>query len=99
MSRGVFTKVIRGAHAWVRQAEESLEAAIASHGPGQPVGWGTATSYYLPMSYALMGLEAKTLGDMKPQLAHARELLRPTPDERMWLPYLGDGLDAGVASM
>ncbi|MHB1034880.1 MAG: acetyl-CoA decarbonylase/synthase complex subunit alpha/beta [Pirellulales bacterium] len=99
MSREVFTKVIRGAHAWVRQAEQSLEAAVAAHGPGQPVGWGTATSYYLPMSYALMGLEAKTLADLKPQLAHARDLLRPTPDERLWLPYLGDGLDAGVAAM
>ena len=99
MSREVFTKVIRGAHAWAAQAEEGLQAAIAAHGPDQPVGWGTQTSYYLPMSYALMGLEAKTLGDLRVQLAHARELLPPAPTEQLWLPYLGDGLDAGVASM
>ena len=99
MSREVFTKVIRGAHAWVRQAEEQLQAAIAEHGPDRPVGWGLQTSYYLPMSYALMGLEAKTLGDLRAQVAHARELLRPEPAEALWLPYLGDGLDAGAASM
>jgi acetyl-CoA synthase len=99
MSREVFTKVIRGAHAWAEQAEEGLRAAIAEHGPERPVGWGVQTSYYLPMSYALMGLEAKTLGDLEKQLAHVRELLRPAPPEQLWLPYLGDGLDAGVASM
>ena len=32
-------------------------------------------------------------------MTHARELLRPEPGEAMWLPYLGDGLDAGAASM
>ena len=99
MSREVFTNVIRGAHAWVRQAEEKLQAALAEHGPEKPVGWGLQTSYYLPMSYALMGLEVKTIGDLRAQAAHARELLRPEPGEEMWLPYLGDGLDAGAASM
>jgi len=99
MSREVFSKVIRGAHAWVEQAEGALQAAIAEQGADRPVGWGTQTSYFLPMSYALMGLEAKTLGDMTAQLAHARELLRPVPAQAQWLPYLGDGLDAGVAAM
>ena len=32
MSKQVFTQVIRGAHEWVRQAEEALEKAIAEHG-------------------------------------------------------------------
>ncbi len=99
MSRQVFTQVIRGAHDWVRQAEEKLEKAIAKHGADKPVGWGPMTAYNLPMSYSLMGLEVKTLGDMKPQVEHARELLRPVPTDDLWLPYLGDGLDAGAATM
>jgi len=99
MSKEVFTQVIRGAHQWVKQAEEALDKAIAEQGPDKPVGWGPQTAYYLPMSYSLMGLEAKTIGDLKPQVEHARELLGPIPSEDLWLPYLGDGLDAGAATM
>jgi len=99
MSRQVFTQVIRGAHEWVRQAEEGLEKALAEHGPDKPVGWGPLTAFSLPMSYSLMGLEAKTLGGMKPQVEHAREILGPVPSDELWLPYLGDGLDAGAATM
>lgn len=99
MSKQVFTQVIRGAQAWVRQAEEALEKALARHGPDKPVGWGGQTAYCLPMSYALMGLEVRTVGDLRAQVAHARELLKPVPSEEVWLPYLGDGLDAGVATM
>ena len=99
MSKQVFTQVIRGAHQWVKQAEEGLEQALAKHGPDTPIGWSDYTAYNLPMSYALMGLEVKTLGDLKPQVEHARELLRPVPTDELWLPYLGDGLDAGAATM
>lgn len=99
MSKQVFTQVIRGAHEWVRQAEEALQKALAEHGPDKPVGWGPATAYNLPMSYSLMGLEVKTVGELKPQVEHARELLRPVPSDDLWLPYLGDGLDAGAATM
>ncbi len=99
MSKQVFTKVIRGAHEWVRQAEEALQKALAEHGPDKPVDWGGLTVYCLPMSYSLMGLEVKTVGGLKPQVEHARELLKPIPSDDLWLPYLGDGLDAGVATM
>ena len=68
MSKQVFTQVIRGAHAWVEQAEKALDEAIAKSGPDTPVGWGPLTAYNLPMSYSLMGLEAKTLGDLRPQI-------------------------------
>ncbi len=99
MSKEVFTQVIRGAHEWVAQAERAFDKALAEHGPDKPVGWGPLTVYNLPMSYALMGLEIKTIGDLKAQVQHARELLRPVPSDEMWLPYLGDGLDAGAATM
>jgi acetyl-CoA synthase len=99
MSKQVFTRVIRGAHEWVRRAEEALEKALDEHGPDKPVGWGPLTAYYLPMSYSLMGLEVKTIAELKTQVEHARELLKPEPSEELWLPYLGDGLDAGAATM
>lgn len=99
MSKQVFTQVIRGAHRWVEQAEQALEQALAEHGPDKPVGWGAQTAYYLPMSYSLMGLEVKTVGELRAQVEHARELLRPIPSDDLWLPYLGDGLDAGAATM
>jgi acetyl-CoA synthase len=99
MSKQVFTKVVRGAHQWVKEAEEALEKAIAEYGPEKPVGWELQTSYCLPMSYALMGLEVKTVGDLQAQVRHARELLSPIPSDELWLPYLGAGLDAGAASM
>jgi len=99
MSKQTFTQVIRGAHEWVRQAEEKYDAALAKYGADKEVGWGPLTVYDLPMSYAMMGLEVKTLGDMKPQIEHARELLAPVPSEDLWLPYLGDGMDAGAAAM
>lgn len=99
MSKEVFTQVIRGAHDWVRQAEQKLDAAIAEHGEDTPIGWGPATAYNLPMSYSLMGLEVKKLSELRPQVEHARELLRPIPTDNLWLPYLGDGLDAGAATM
>ncbi len=99
MSKQVFTQVIRGAHTWVRQAEEALAKALTEYGPDKPIGWGPATAYYLSMSYSLMGLEVKTLGELKPQVEHARELLGEVPTDELWLPYLGDGLDAGAATM
>jgi acetyl-CoA synthase len=99
MSRDVFTRVIRGAHEWVRQAEEAYARALASHGGDTPIGWGPLTVYCLPMSYALMGLEVRTLGDLRAQIEHARRLLKPVPSDRTWLPYLGDGLDAGAATL
>ena len=99
MSREVFTQVIRGAHEWVRQAEQALEKALADYGPDKPVGWGPQTAYYLSMSYSLMGLEVRTIGQLRPQIQHARELLKPIPSDEVWLPYLGDGLDAGAATM
>ena len=99
MSKQVFIQVIRGAQEWVGQAEEAYEKALSEHGPDKEIGWGPLTAYSLPMSYSLMGLEVKTLGDMKPQVEHARELLKPVPSDDLWLPYLGDGLDAGAATM
>jgi acetyl-CoA synthase len=51
------------------------------------------------MIHALMGLEVTKLGQLKEVVEHCQELMSAPPEGEMWLPYLGDGLDAGVATL
>ena len=46
-----------------------------------------------------MGLDVTKLSDLRPVVAHCRELVPKEPADRLWLPYLGDGLDAGAATL
>ena len=98
MSREVIAAVIRGAHGFVEEAEKKLTEAIKAKGEDQKLEF-PETAFYLPMAYSLMGAEVKTLGELKPVVAHCRELLPEVPAEGVWLPYLGDGLDSGIATM
>jgi len=98
MSKIIASAAIRGAHELVRQAEAGFEAARESKGESVAIGFPD-TAYYLPMAHALMGLQIRTLGGLKPVLAHARELLGVVPQDRLWFPYLGTALDAGIATL
>jgi acetyl-CoA synthase len=98
MSRQVISAVIRGAEGFVSEAEGGLAAAVKEKGERCAVAF-PGTAFYLPMAYALMGLEAKTLADLKTIVAHCRSLVRQPPSDRRWFPYLGDGLDAGAAAL
>lgn len=98
MSHEVISAVIRGAKGFVEEADEKLTAALAKHGPDKAVGF-PETAFYLPMACALMGIEAKKLSDLRPVVDHCKELLPPEPAKDMWLPYLGDGLDSGAATL
>jgi acetyl-CoA synthase len=98
MSRQVITAVIRGAGGFVGEAEAKLAEALRARGEDFKVQF-PETAFFLPMAYALMGLEVRTLADMKPVVAHCRELLPAVPADRLWLPYLGDGLDSGIAAL
>ncbi|MFH0915833.1 MAG: acetyl-CoA decarbonylase/synthase complex subunit alpha/beta [bacterium] len=98
MSKIIATAAIRGAHEIVGQAEAEFEEARQSKGEDAAVGYPD-TAYYLPMAYALMGLKVEKLGQIKPILAHARELLGPPPSDALWFPYLGTVLDCGIATM
>jgi len=72
---------------------------VEKHGEDAKVEF-PQTAFYLPMIYALTGHKVQKLADMKPVLEHCRrDLLHPVPDEEMWLPYLGHGLDEGAATM
>ncbi len=98
MSREVIAAAIRGARGFVQEAEAKLAEAVQAKGEGQKIEF-PGTAFYLPMTYSLMGLEVKTLADLKPVMAHCRELLPAEPSQELWLPYLGDGLDAGIATL
>ena len=98
MSRYIATRALRGANLIVREAEKMLEEAIAQYGENQPVAF-TNTAYYLPVILGFTGLEVSTLGQLRPVIQHAKSLLHGLPSEQLWLPYLGETLDAGVATL
>ena len=98
MSRYIATRAIRGANAIVAEAEAMVEDAIAELGPDTPVAF-TNTAYFLPVVYAFTGRKVEKLGDLSEVIARAKALLHPVPAESMWLPYLGETLDSGVATL
>jgi acetyl-CoA synthase len=98
MSKIIASAAIRGGHGIYQQAKTFYDKALQEKGPDTPVGFPD-TAYFLPMSHALMGLKVEKLAEIKPILDHAAELLGPIPDEKLWFPYLGTALDAGVATL
>ncbi len=98
MSKLIATRAIRGAHKLVARAEKSLEEALKNHGPDKKVEFPN-TGYYLPIAYGMLGMAIKTVGELKPLLKKAQSLLYPIPAEKIWVPYLGHTLDAGMATL
>ncbi len=45
------------------------------------------------------GMEVSNIGGLTPVLDHCRKLLHGVPNDQTWLPYLGETLDAGVATL
>ncbi len=98
MSRIISQAAIRGAHTYYTQAEQDLQQALATHGPEKELAFPN-TAYYLPLILAMTGIEVKNLGDAQKALEMAKSLLRSVPADNLWLPYLGDTLDAGIATL
>ena len=82
----------------VGRAEQALAEAIEEKGKDTPVAYPN-TAYYLPIMYLFLGQKVEKLGDLEESLAEAKKLLRPIPTDGLWLPYLGDTLDCGVATL
>ena len=57
------------------------------------------TAYFLPVIYSFTGEKMQTLADLRRILKRAKELLPARPSDKVWLPYLGNTLDAGVAAL
>lgn len=98
MSKIIATKAIKGAHKIVTRAELMVEKVLKDKGKDLPVAFPD-TAYYLPFIYAMTGVKVQKLGDILPILEHSRSLLPEIPTEELWLPYLGDTLDAGMATL
>jgi acetyl-CoA synthase len=98
MSKIIATRAIRGAHKLVARAERDLLRAIEEKGPDTRIEFPN-TGYYLPISHGILGLKIETLDGLRELLAEAQDLLPPLPTDNFWLPYLGNTLDAGMATL
>ena len=98
MSKIVASAAIRGARAITKEAEDFLIKAIQEKSADTKIGF-PETAFFLPMANALLGVEVKTLNEAVRVLNYAKSLLPQVPKEKLWLPYLGDTLDAGIATM
>ena len=98
MSKIIATAAIRGAHAMVARAEQALAEAIKSKGKDAAAEYPN-TAYYLPIMYLFLGQKVKKLGDLTESLQEARKLLGQIPSKSLWLPYLGETLNSGVATL
>src|SRR5512137_2371661 len=98
MSKAICTDAIIGAKEAVARARKMLADAIAAKGGDCPVGF-PATAYYLPVIYSMTGEKVAKLADLLPILDRCDRLLPEPPSDKVWLPYLGDTLDAGMATL
>lgn len=98
MSKLICSSAIDGAALWVSRAEAKLDEAVRAKGESAAVGFPD-TAYYLPVIYSFTGEKMETLSDLRRALRRAKELLPERPSEKVWLPYLGNTLDAGVAAL
>ncbi len=98
MSRFIASAAIRGAQGIVSEADQMLKEALQKHGPNTPVAF-TNTAYFLPVIYGYTGQRVETLGDMVAPLEQAKKMVPALPTQKLWVPYLGETLDAGVATL
>jgi acetyl-CoA synthase len=98
MSKLITSSAIRGSYQIVREAEDIVARAIAEKGADCPVGFPD-TAYSLPVIYSLLGRRVERLSDIAGVLEECRSLLPPVPEQKNWLPYLGNALDAGMATL
>ncbi len=97
MSRYIATRALRGANLIVQEFDTALQSALADLGPDHKIQFAN-TAYYLPAILGYTGMEVETVGGLQPVLEHCRSLLHSPPDDKNWLPYLGETMDAGVAT-
>lgn len=98
MSKIVASAAIRGAIAIAAETESFLARAIKEKGPDTKIGF-PETAFFLPMAKALLNKDVTTLGEAKNIFDYAKSLLPCVPADKLWLPYLGDALDAGMATL
>jgi acetyl-CoA synthase len=98
MSKLICTDAILGAREIVGRARARLDEALRARGPDHPVAF-PSTAYYLPIIHSFTGRKVEKLRDLAVVLDDCDRLLPEPPSEKVWLPYLGDTLDAGAATL
>ncbi len=98
MSKIIATAAIRGAHKLVEQAEDALRRIISLKGKDCLVAYPN-TAYYLPIILLFLGQKVVKIGDLEESVQEARKLLGRLPTDQLWLPYLGETLNSGVATL
>ncbi len=98
MSKIIASAAIRGAHKLMSDAENMLNNAINEKGEDFAFTFPD-TAYYLPVIYALTGFPVKNLKDMKTALNFTKKLLHENTADHLWVPYLGEALDSGMATL
>src|SRR4030043_864011 len=98
MSKIIATSAIKGAYKIVERTEKALKECIDKHGLDQKVEFPN-TGYYLPIIESMTGIKVEKLADCEKVMDEVKKLLPPVPDEKLWLPYLGGTLDAGIATL
>ena len=94
----IAASAIRGAHNAVAEAKDFLARAITAKGIDAAVSFPD-TNYALPVIYSMLGVKVQKLSDMQAVIDRCEKLLPAGPSEHNWLPYLGDTLDAGMATL
>ena len=83
----------------VEMAETALEKAVAEKGAAASLGF-EGTAFYLPLNFALSGLEVRTIGDAKKIIGHCRRLLdNKALDNGLLIPHLDGLLNQGLAAL
>ena len=98
MSKLIASAAIRGARKIVKQAEDILSRAIKQKGKDCPVAFPN-TGYYMPIIYSMTGRAVEKLADFEEVMQEIKGLLPPLVDDELWVPYLGQALDAGMATL
>jgi len=98
MSKIIASAAIRGAHKIAKQAEDILSRAIKEKGQDCRVEFPN-TGYYIPIIYSMTGIAVEKLADFQEVMQEIKSLLPPPVDEDLWVPYLGQALDAGMATL
>jgi len=98
MSKIIASAAIRGAHKIAKQADDILTRAIKEKGKDCRVEFPN-TGYYIPIIYSMTGKAVEKLSDFEEVMQEVKDLLPPLVDDDLWVPYLGQALDAGMATL
>ncbi len=98
MSKIIASSAIRGAHKILDYAREKYRISLEKFGPEYEIGFPN-TAYYLPIIYAITGIDVSKIKDIEKVLEICSRLIPPPVSEKTHLPYLAPALDAGMATL